>query len=76
MIGNAGYRSRRAVDFIIGIDTHRDQHEAVAIDGRGVQLGERDVPTTIRGYKEIERWSSSLVEISAFGIGGTGSYGA
>ena len=76
MIGKAGYQSRRAVEVVIGVDTHRDQHVAVAIDGRGVRLGERHVPTTIRGYEELDRWSSSLGEISAFGIEGTGSYGA
>ena len=76
MIGNAGYQSRRAVEVVIGVDTHRDQHVAVAIDGRGVRLGERHVPATTSGYEELERWSSSLGEISAFGIEGTGSYGA
>ena len=76
MIGIAGYRSHRAVEVVIGVDTHKDQHVAVAIDGRGVRLGEWHVPATIRGYEELERWSSSLGEISAFGIEGTGSYGA
>ena len=76
MIGNAGYQSRRATEVIIGVDTHRDQHVAVAIDGRGVRLDENHVPTTIRGYEELERWSRSLGEIRAFGIEGTGSYGA
>ena len=49
---------------------------AVGIDRRGVRLGERHVPTTIRGLEELEQWSRSLGEISAFGIEGTGSYGA
>ena len=34
------------------------------------------MPTTIRGFEELEQWSCSLGEISAFGIEGTGSYGA
>ena len=76
MIEVAVYQSHRAAELIIGVDTHRDQHVAVAIDGRGVRLGERYVPVTIRGYEELERWSCSLGEIRAFGIEGTGSYGA
>ena len=76
MIGVADYQGHRVAEVIIGVDTHRDQHVAVAIDGRGVRLGERHVPTTIRGYDDLERWSCSLGEIRAFGIEGTGSYGA
>ena len=55
MIGVATYQSHRAAEVIIGVDTHRDQHVSVAIDGRGVRLGERHVPTTTCGYEEIER---------------------
>ena len=76
MIGVAGYQSHRAAEVIIGIDTHKDQHVAVAIDGRGVRLGERHVPAATAGYEELERWSHSLGDIGAFGIEGTGSYGA
>ena len=49
---------------------------AVAIDRQGVRLGERYVATTTSGYRELERWSSNLGTIHAFGIEGTGSYGA
>ena len=76
MIGIAGYQSHRAVEVVIGVDTHKDQHVAVAIDGRGVRLGEKYVLATTCGYKELERWSRSLGAIHAFGIEGTGSYGA
>ena len=41
MIGVAPYQSHRADEVIIGVDTHTDQHVAVAIDGRGVRLGEK-----------------------------------
>lgn len=76
MIRVADYQGHRAAEVIIGVDTHRDQHVAVAIDVRGVRLGENHVPVTTRGYEELELWSSSLGEVSAFGIEGTGSYGA
>ena len=76
MIGVADYQGHRAAEVIIGVDTHRDQHVAVAIDGRGVHLGELHVLTTTNGYEKLELWSISLGETRAFGIEGTGSYGA
>lgn len=66
----------RAVPVIIGVDTHQDEHVAVAINEQGVRLGEYRVVTTKQGYAELHQWSSSLGEIRAFGIEGTGSYGA
>ena len=76
MPGTVSHISSRTVQVVIGVDTHRDQHVAVAIDGRGVRLDEKHVPVAVCGYEELERWSCSLGEISAFGIEGTGSYGA
>ena len=76
MLGVTGYQSHHEVEVIIGVDTHRDQHVAVAIDVRGVRLGERHVPAATSGYEELERWSRGLGEIRAFGIEGTSSYGA
>ena len=49
---------------------------AVAIDRQGVRLGELHALATVCGYRELELWSRSLGEVSAFGIEGTGSYGA
>ena len=76
MIGVATYQSRRAAEVIIGVDTHLDRHVAVAIDGQGVRLGEKHVPVATCGYEELERWSCDLGQVHAFGIEGTGSYGA
>jgi len=61
---------------IIGVDTHKDEHVAVAIDRLGARIGQRNLPTTGAGYISLERWANSLGEIEAFGIEGTGSYGA
>ncbi len=66
----------RAAPVIIGVDTHQDQHVAVAINEQGVRLGEHRVVTTRQGYAELQQWSRSLGKIRAFGIEGTGSYGA
>ena len=76
MVEVAGFQNHRAAEMIIGVDTHKDQHVAVAIDGLGVRLGECHVPVTTCGYETLERWSLGLGVIHAFGIEGTGSYGA
>ena len=64
------------VELVVGVDTHQDEHVAVAIDRQGVRLGELHTVATTHGYEELERWSRGLGEIHAFGIEGTGSYGA
>jgi transposase len=63
-------------DIVVGVDTHRDSHVAVALDALGGRLGECSVPTTRAGYAELERWATGLGLVRAFGVEGTGSYGA
>ena len=46
-----------AVQVVIGVDTHQDQHVAVAIDQQGVRLAARHAPATSYGYEALERWS-------------------
>ena len=58
-------KGSRAVQVVIGVDTHQDNHVAVAIDRQGVRLGERHAPATTFGYGELERWSRSLGEMYA-----------
>ena len=65
-----------AVQVVIGVDTHQDEHVAVAIDRQGVRLGECRAPANTHGYRQLERWSQDKGEISAVGVEGTGSYGA
>ena len=68
MTGTVSHIDSRAVQVIVGVDTHKDQHVAVAIDGRGVRLGEKHVPVATFGYGELERWSCDLGQIHAFGL--------
>lgn len=63
-------------DIIIGVDTHKDNHIAVAIDTQGARLGSKTFRTTRRGYCDLDAWASSLGRVQAYGIEGTGSYGA
>jgi transposase len=60
---------------IVGIDTHKYAHVAVALDQLGVRVGERHIPANREGYARLEAWAASLGRVSAFGIEGTGSYG-
>lgn len=61
---------------IVGVDTHKDEHVAVAIDHLGGLLGEHRIPTTTSGYGNLDRWAGGPGEVVAFGVEGTGSYGA
>ena len=76
MTGVAVQEGRSSFQVVVGVDTHQDKHVAVAIDLRGVRLGEFHTSSTTRGYEDLEPWSLGLGEIQAFGIEGTGSYGA
>ena len=73
MVNGNGFQPNRVV---VGVDTHKDQHMAVAIDLLGARLCEHRVAATTQGAADLERWSCGLGEVSAFGIEGTGCYGA
>ncbi len=60
----------------VGVDTHKDVHVAVALDWLGARIGELHLPTTPAGYADLERWAAGLGAVEAFGIEGTGCYGA
>ena len=59
-----------------GVDTHLDTNMAAALDGIGGQLGIKEFPTTIAGYRALHRWLGSFGTIVRVGVEGTGSYGA
>ncbi len=42
----------------------------------GARLGGTTIPATRKGYRDLEAWASRLGQVKAFGIEGTGSYGA
>jgi transposase len=64
------------VAIIVGVDTHKDIHVAVAIDTLGRRQSELAVPATAAGYQQLHRWALDLGPNQAFGVEGTGSYGA
>lgn len=65
--------SRRVV---VGVDTHKYVHVAVAIDLLGVRLGDAMVSADSGGYGRLREWALSMGRVESFGVEGTGSYGA
>ena len=60
----------------VGVDTHKDIHVAVALDGLGRRLGTLSVPTTPQGYKALLGWANGFGPLERAGVEGTGSFGA
>ena len=67
--------STRAV-VTVGVDTHSDVHHAAVIDAVGRPLADLGFPTTPDGYRQLLTWAAGHGEIAAFGVEGTGAYGA
>ena len=69
-------RDHPAVKVIVGVDTHKHEHVAVAIDSLGARLAMFRVPANGAGYAALVAWARTLGDLESFGIEGTGSYGA
>jgi transposase len=54
-------------EIIVGVDTHKHTHAAVAINTLGARLGTMTIPVSTTGYRDL--WAGS--PIRAFGIEGT-----
>ncbi|MBJ7453250.1 MAG: IS110 family transposase [Blastococcus sp.] len=67
--------SARAV-VTVGVDTHSDTHHAAVIDDVGRPLADAGFPTTPAGYRQLLAWAREHGPITAFGVEGTGAYGA
>lgn len=68
--------SEQKVTVIGGVDTHRDNHVAAAVDSTGRLLGTASFPATGAGYRDLLAWMRSWGDIDSVGVEGTGSYGA
>ncbi len=60
----------------VGVDTHLDQHVAVALDHLGRRLDVLTMPTTQAGYARLLQWGESLGKLEKVGVEGAGSFGA
>ena len=65
-----------APELTIGVDTHLDVHVAHAADQLGRRVDTVQIPTTPAGYRDLLAWARGLGEPVAWGVEGTGSYGA
>lgn len=61
---------------VIGVDTHKDIHVAAVMDAVGGVLATISISTDTSDYARLLDWARSFGTILAFGIEGTGSYGA
>jgi transposase len=58
------------------VDTHKDAHVAVALDGLGRCLGNLSVQANPAGYKKLVDWANGFGPLEHAGVEGTGSFGA
>jgi transposase len=65
-----------APQITVGVDTHLDVHVAHAADQLGRRVATVQVPTTPSGYQHLLAWARGLGQPIAWGVEGTGSYGA
>lgn len=61
---------------VVGVDTHKYVHTAVAVDVVGGAQGNLSVAADRGGYEQLTQWAAQFGQILGFGVEGTGSYGA
>jgi transposase len=61
-------------DVIVGVDTHKDKHVAVTIDGLGGRGNELVIAAANDGYAQLLAWADAQGHVVAFGVEATGSY--
>jgi len=59
-----------------GVDTHLDVHVARVKDELGRRLATTSIPTTPAGYRQLLDWARTFGQVEAWGVEGTGCYGA
>src|SRR5664280_2716171 len=60
---------------IVGVDTHKYIHVAVAVDQHGARLGELSISADSLGYRELHDWAQGYGRVKTYGVEGTASYG-
>jgi transposase len=61
---------------VVGVDTHKHIHVAVALDELGSRIEARSFAADRSGYEQLIDWAVCLGREVIFGVEGTGSYGA
>ncbi len=69
----------RRDDVIVGVDTHKNEHVAVLLDGLGGRLAELFISADPAGFRKLLEFCHGHVgpsgRLVVFGVEGTGSYG-
>ena len=60
---------------VVGVDTHKYIHVAVALSRLGERLGDLTIPTDRAATSSCSRGRGSFGEPARFGVEGSGSYG-
>ena len=75
----------RVEEHVVRVDQRHDHEEGLALRGcrgqvldgaLGARLGAITIPVNGKGYRALKAWAQSMGPVQAFGIEGTGSYGA
>lgn len=61
---------------VVGVDTHQDEHCAAVLDLRGAHLATCTMGANPAGYAQMCSWATRFGPVTAWGVEGTGSYGA
>lgn len=65
------------IDFVVGVDTHRDSHTATVINPAGASRGDVTVPADAAGYRRLLAFAERTAPgRRCWAIEGTGSFGA
>jgi transposase len=64
---------RRGTMIAVGVDTHKHEHLARALDHLGQLLGGLTVDASLAGYRHLVQWHETLGEDVLVGIEGAGS---
>jgi transposase len=62
-------------EIVVGVDTHKHIHVAVALGEHGQRLGDVTVAADPGGYEQLLAWARALGRPRCFGVEGCGSYG-
>jgi transposase len=63
-------------DVVVGVDTHKHTHMAVALSANGGWLGSLKLDAKRSGYQELMSWAAEFGSRPVFAVEGTGCYGA
>ena len=61
---------------IVGVDSHKNNHQAAVLDEKGALLGNESFAATTSGYHQLEAWLATMGEIDRVGMECTGSFAA